>query len=526
MHILSLCLQHFLVLLKGAALTAILLCVFFAAHRLFFSPISHHPGPIVGKLSPLWAVYHAWRGDLAHTLWRLHEVHGDVVHYSPNLLSLNTLPALSALYSNTANVRKSTWYIPFAVSPKFASTHTTINRAEHRRKRTFLARGFSPASMKVLTGRIVGCVETWTAALLPAPRTAFDSGGGIELADGWGQTRDMADWAGYLTVSAMGELVFSADFGLCTSDKNRWLPRATPLAARSKYATCFMPVLRTLGLERWLWPDLLSVRQRLKAFSDAQLRERYEKVSREGKGEKQRDLFRCVMEATDDVTGETLRPEELESEANLLIAAGGDTTSAALAGTLFFLLHNCDCLERVTAELRDRFQSLDSIVPGAELDDCVYLRACIDESMRLAPPVPSPLLREALAGGVHIGEHFFPEGTDLCVTTLAIMRKAEYYPDPLNYKPERWLEDVSKEAKAVFCPFSIGPRACIGKKVAYMETLTALGRVLWGWDMRLAPGWEDYGKDEHGLYKLVDGFQTVKEGPMVQFRIRRGPGLP
>jgi len=147
--------------------------------------------------------------------------------------------------------------------------------------------------------------------------------------------------------------------------------------------------------------------------------------------------------------------------------------------------------------------------------------------MRLSPPVPALLPREVLAGGAEIDGHMFPEGTVLGVPAYAIHHKPEYYPDPFVYKPERWLvgEKGSREAECLavaqsaFCPFSIGPRGCIGKGVAYLELSVGLARTLWLYDMRLARG-EAVGRGDDGQYQMWDIFVARKDGPVVEFRRR------
>ena len=76
-------------------------------------------------------------------------------------------------------------------------------------------------------------------------------------------------------------------------------------------------------------------------------------------------------------------------------------------------------------------------------------------------------------------------------------------------------------AQAAFCPFSIGPRGCIGKGVAYLELSIALARVVHLYDLRLKRGEEEVGRGEDGGYGLVDCFIAQKKGPVVEFKRRR-----
>ena len=155
--------------------------------------------------------------------------------------------------------------------------------------------------------------------------------------------------------------------------------------------------------------------------------------------------------------------------------------------------------------------------------------------MRLCPPVPSLLPREVLDGGIDVDGMHFPAGTVVGVPIYALQHNPAYHPNPFAYNPYRWMEggggsgeEKSEEgtsakelqlAQSAFCPFSVGPRGCIGKGVAYLELTVALARTLWLYDLRLVG---DVGKGRDGQYAVKDIFVAEKEGPVVQFRRRDG----
>lgn len=225
------------------------------------------------------------------------------------------------------------------------------------------------------------------------------------------------------------------------------------------------------------------------------------------------------------------------------IIAGSDTTSTAMAATLFYLVRSPTALKRATEEVRSKFTDVEEIRQGGALSACTYLRACIDEAMRLSPSVGGLLPREVLAGGMTICDEFVPAGTVVGTPHYAVHHCEEYYPSPFSYVPERWLvgeanplkggapvtEAEVAAAQSAFCPFSIGPRGCIGKGLAYIEMSVTLARVLFLYDVRRAAGVVDPGEGRDDLewgrhrreeYQLVDTFTSMKDGPMVEFRRR------
>ncbi len=159
--------------------------------------------------------------------------------------------------------------------------------------------------------------------------------------------------------------------------------------------------------------------------------------------------------------------------------------------------------------------------------------------MRLSPSVGGLLPREVLASGLDVDGQHIPEGIVVGTPHYTLHHNAEYFPDPFKYRPERWIVDPStgvserdvELAHSAFCAFSIGPRGCIGKGMAYMELMTALARTLFMYDLRPAEGESlgegslEFGWVRHrpNEYQLKDTFTSMKDGPMVQFRLRKDP---
>ena len=182
--------------------------------------------------------------------------------------------------------------------------------------------------------------------------------------------------------------------------------------------------------------------------------------------------------------------------------------------------------------MRATFGAVEEIVSGPTLGGLRLLRACLDEAMRLSPPVPALLPRAVLPGGMTICGENIPAGTVVGTPQYTLQRNPAYYADPLVYRPERWVpadgepgaeaELRIKRAQSAFAPFSLGSRGCVGKSLAYRELTIAVARLLWLYDLRLAPGLEAVGVAHDGTYALRDIFVADKHGPFVQFRRREG----
>lgn len=138
----------------------------------------------------------------------------------------------------------------------------------------------------------------------------------------------------------------------------------------------------------------------------------------------------------------------------------------------------------------------------------------------------------------------FPAGVDIGVPIYAIQHNSAYYAQPFEYIPERWLVDDKVQpaslrsaesvalAKSAFCPFSVGPRGCVGKGMAYKELMIVVARLVFMFDMKIAAGWtvgegnpalgEESLRHRRGEFQGLDKFVLQADGPLVQFKLRDG----
>ncbi|KAB2580509.1 Coagulation factor 5/8 type [Lasiodiplodia theobromae] len=517
------------VYVAGAASVALAVyLLLLAVYRLTLHPLARYPGPFLAKITPWRDVYHAWRGDKHLDFYELHQRYGPFVRYGPNTLSINDPAALKAIYGHRANVRKSDFYLAFPAAPGVFSTHTALDRHAHARKRRVMSHAFSDAALKGVEDYVLGYVRSFVGKL---------AGGGQGDAGVWSPARDVSEWSTYLGFDVMGDLSFGKSFNMLEGDvpENREAAFLLTQAAKRHNITGPMPWLHQSGLDRILFRKINQDRDKYLAFSRKQVGQRTQ--SDVWKSDR-KDFFYYLLNSKDPETGQGFGKAELWGESNTLIIAGSDTTSTTLTGAIFYLLHNPSSLERLTTEIRSTFASAEDIRSGPALNGCSFLRACIDEAMRLSPPVGAVLPRVVLEGGLNVLGHHIPAGTGVGCPIYALHHHAEYVPDAFEYRPERWLatesaggEEAVKRLHDVFNPFSIGPRGCIGKPMAYMELSLALARLVWAFDMRLAPGeLGRIGEGRKGLgrgrereteLQLEDIFVSNKVGPMAQFRPRQ-----
>lgn len=293
-----------------------------------------------------------------------------------------------------------------------------------------------------------------------------------------------------------------------------------------------IPYLDRTPFDRILIPGLTEGTRKFRAFSRASAMARAKSATHASGPSERKDIFSHLLSAKDAETGEGLPQTELWGEAGTLIAASSDTSSTCLAATLYYLSRpeNRSCCDRLLDELKAAFpgEDIEQIRSGAQLNSCTYLRACIDEALRISPPVPGLLPREVLSGGMVIDGQHIPAGTDIGVPLYALHHNEEYFTLPSSYQPERWLtppgaatRDDDKQRlerqQAAFAPFLIGPRGCIGKNMAYMEMLIVIARIVWAFDFKDVNSQLADEAECNREFWMRDQFTADKEGPFLTF---------
>lgn len=108
--------------------------------------------------------------------------------------------------------------------------------------------------------------------------------------------------------------------------------------------------------------------------------------------------------------------------------------------------------------------------PFSKCQDLQFTQGVLYETLRLRTTVSVGLPRVVVKGGATVCGQFLKEGTVLSVPTYTVHRDERTWgPDALEFKPERWIGNARLPLKRYFLGFSHGPRACIGRNVAFME---------------------------------------------------------
>jgi flavonoid 3'-monooxygenase len=161
-----------------------------------------------------------------------------------------------------------------------------------------------------------------------------------------------------------------------------------------------------------------------------------------------------------------------------LFVAGTDTTSTIVEWTMAELIRHPDILKHAQEEL-DVVVGRDRLLSESDLSHLTFFHAIIKETFRLHPSTPLSLPRMA-SEECEIAGYRIPKGAELLVNVWGIARDPAIWPDPLEYKPSRFLPggthtDVDVKGNDFgLIPFGAGRRICAGLSWGLrMVTMTA-----------------------------------------------------
>jgi len=197
------------------------------------------------------------------------------------------------------------------------------------------------------------------------------------------------------------------------------------------------------------------------------------------------DLLSMFMEARDEDTGEAMSDRQLRDEIITMYAAGHETTTNALTWTLMLLAEHPDIAQRLQAELDEVLQGRTPVLEN--LGSLPFTEQVIMESMRLYPPVP--LVSRRVIEDDEIGGYRIPKDSLVFLSPYITHRDPRVWPEPKVFDPDRFSsERVKSIPKIAYFPFLAGPRQCIGKGVAMMETTILVAAIAQYYRFEPAPG--------------------------------------
>lgn len=242
-------------------------------------------------------------------------------------------------------------------------------------------------------------------------------------------------------------------------------------------------------------PDLISVHERLRTpkwrkamaaraevdrFVYGEI-DRHRAARQDAESEPESQVLATLVYGRDG-TGSGLSDEELRDQVVTLIAAGYETTSAAMGWALYSLGGDQGVLGRVRDELV-------GVTGGAaptvdDLPRLPLLGAVVTETLRLYPP--AAISARYVVNELEFAGKRIKPGTTLIYSPYATHRDPAVYDDPLTFRPERWI-DAPKRSLGEYVPFGGGVHRCLGSTMATTELTVMLATLLGRTSFTLEP---------------------------------------
>jgi cytochrome P450 len=154
--------------------------------------------------------------------------------------------------------------------------------------------------------------------------------------------------------------------------------------------------------------------------------------------------------------------------ATLMISAGFETTGFTIETAVYHLLTTPSLWFRLKQELVEAWPDEQDMPYLATLEKLPYLKAVVQESLRLSIGVMARLPRINRSGSMTCGEWVIPKDTHVSMSQKDILLNADIFPNPDTFDPERWMEgEESVRLSKHLVSFSKGARRCLGMK--YVE---------------------------------------------------------
>ncbi|KAH6896353.1 cytochrome P450 monooxygenase pc-3 [Coprinopsis sp. MPI-PUGE-AT-0042] len=305
-----------------------------------------------------------------------------------------------------------------------------------------------------------------------------------------GHPVDIQDLASRFTMDSASEFLFAKDVQSLTAGIP--YPHYSPLAASSanphhpanEFSKAFDEAQRLTAMRsrvgvNWplaeFWQD--RVKQQMKVidkFIDPILATAIQRKKESGEVGPQPGMDREVGEnesLLDHLVNYTSEEKVLRDETLNILLAGRDTTTNSITWSIYMLSQHPEVLARLRQEVLEK-----------DMKDMKYLRAVINETLRLYPAVSSnkPVVLRSKNGGQ---DQYVPAGTKMAYSVFLMHRRKDLWgPDADKFDPDRFLDERVKKYITpnpfIFVPFNAGPRICLGQQFAYHETSFFLIRLL------------------------------------------------
>ena len=288
--------------------------------------------------------------------------------------------------------------------------------------------------------------------------------------------RKRVDVSSEMTRAAM-QAALRTMFTVSVNDNPDHFAEAITVVLRHSFESVKNPLLPPLG-----WPTKNNRRfhsaiAKIDNYINGLVQERI------ASGVKKEDLLGLFLDATYPGTQEHMSSRQVRDEAVTMLGAGHETSASALTWALVQIARSPHIARRIRQELGEAVGS--EALTFAHLRKLRYLQAVVQETLRLYAPVPvipRAVIRETTVDGCRL-----PRGSMVFISVYNIHRHADYWPNPEEFDPERFLGERGglQKHRCAYMPFGAGERFCIGSNFASIELQIFLARIVGTFDLHM-----------------------------------------
>ncbi|KAL6908431.1 cytochrome P450 [Trichoderma evansii] len=430
-----------------------------AIYHLWFSPLSRIPGPKLAASTLLYEFYYEviCSGKYTRRIEKMHEKYGPIVRISPYEVHIKDPDFCVEAFSPVKKLDKWGWWYRVFGGP--GATVSTEHHDVHRSRRATFKNFLSPVAVRGFVPTVLEKVKQ--AGLIMSRHAQM------------GEQLNLSNLYRCIAADTVSAYVLPASFNLLDSDDlGEEFQSGLRLFFEAATTMRFLGFLQPLMM---MIPDLIFKRlltdpakslikliRRLEACVDETIR-------------KPSDMEKSSSYLLERIKTNNYREngdfrERLLQEAEQFIVAGTETTGYALSVTTFYILQNADIQKKLRQELIDSQISLDDDLDIALLQNLPYL-------------VSSSTLGNTVSNDVQYHQWRIPAGVPISMTSRLHHEDPQLFPDPLTFRPDRWLQPESKQLRKYLSPFGLGSRICPGMHLAFCEMYIAVAYIFTNFDV-------------------------------------------
>ncbi|RDK38750.1 cytochrome P450 [Aspergillus phoenicis ATCC 13157] len=453
-------------------------------YRAFFHRLHHFPGPFSLKLSKFVTGYeNLEKNRNFERVWNLHKQYGDIIRTGPQELSILSAEAIDVIYGPSSKCTRGPWYDRLKGSGDFTHDYAVFHMRDpavhSQRRKALWDKVFSGRALKSYQPMVIRTTEQFLDA----------------VAQRVNQPLSVPSTMSLLSYDLMGVVGWGHSFNnIETWELNPSLHFIKNMRA-GQHVMVHTPWLISLLMS--LPGAGSAIRDYGNWIQDRIQEKRQQEERNEVPGE---DIMTRMLPSMRD-----LSKKALYSEGELLVIAGGDTSSVTMSVIIYHLARNQFLQRKLQAELDSAAakRQKDSVPPTDSPEDTYYrsisslpyLNGCVSEALRIQPPVHGGIQRKTPPEGIHIPNGkgtptFIPGDTLVSVPILPVQNDPRYYRNPEAYVPERWTDEKPDWImnRAAYFPFVGGAYSCVGKGLAYIELRVVVAMLFGRFNVRLAEG--------------------------------------